>query len=183
MENEQRLDTPSHSDPLLPDSRQEFPASLPQPEIQQQKPLPTRATLRPRKQGRSPWYYVGLLVVGLGCFLLLTILAALVWGSIVYTRQGYLASGQLLPLTIFLCSIFFSSCLVTALARGGTIVPALLFFLLANLASFLATGLPAPATPHMTGLLLKLGYSLLAAVAGFTVTKLLIVKKRGKFRA
>ena len=141
------------------------PASLPGQLKEQPR---TRLAGRPRKRGL--WHYLGLLLAGLCCCTLLVGLATVIWCIITYIRLGYI-TGELLPLLIFLGAIFLSSCLITALARGGTIFPALLFTLLANVLSLLLAEL---SWPLLSGILIKLGFSLLTTVIGFALTKLLI---------
>jgi hypothetical protein len=119
-------------------------------------------------------------IAGLCCYGILIGLAALAWGYIVYSSRGYISGEESLSVYIFFGAIFLSSCLITALSRGGAIFPALLFSLLANGASFLLTEL---STPPFSGLLLKVGFSLLIAAVAFTLTKLLIISgRRGKLR-
>jgi hypothetical protein len=131
------------------------------------------AARRPRKRGVR--HYPLLLLAGLCCCAALILLATLAWGYAVYSSKGYVSGAGLLPLYIFLAAIFLSSCLVTALSRGGAIFPALLFSLLANLLSLLLAELSGP---KLSGILIKLLLSLLSAAAGFTLTKLLIMKRR-----
>jgi hypothetical protein len=114
-------------------------------------------------------------LAGLICCAALTVLATLAWGSLIYSQKGYIDSAGLLPLYIFLAAIFLSSCLVTALSRGGAIFPALLFALLANIVSWQLAEVSAP---KLSGMLIKLLLSLLSAVIGFTLIKLLIVRRR-----
>ncbi|MCL1905476.1 MAG: hypothetical protein FWG06_00535 [Clostridiales bacterium] len=128
----------------------------------------------PRRK-RGFWHHLLLQIAGMCCYAVLIGLAALTWGYTVYSRQGYIEGGGLLPLYIFLVAVFLSSCLITMLARGGAIFPALLFSLLANGASFLLAGV---SPPPVNALLLKAGISLLTAAAAFTITKLFIVTGR-----
>ena len=135
------------------------------------EPPPAR---RPRKRG---WlHYLPPLLAGLICCAALILLATLAWGYSVYISKGYISdAGLLLPLYIFLGAIFLSSCLITALTRGGAIFPVLLFSLLANMISWLMAELPAP---RLSGLLIKLLLSLFSAVTGFSLSKLLIIRRR-----
>jgi len=156
----------------LEPAQERIPAA-PLPPSQPNEPPAARHNPRARKHGW--WRYLGLLTAGLCCYTVLTILASLVWGYIAYSRQGYISGEGWLPVYIFLGAIFFSSCLVTALGRGGVIFPALLFSLLANTMSFL---LAESSLPPLKDILIKLGLSLLCAAVGFTITKLLIIIRR-----
>ena len=137
--------------------------------------LAERQSLRRLPRSRGFTHYTGLLLAGLACCAALLTLAALVWAYFIYIRQGYIIGQGALPLIIFFGAIFLSSSLITVLGRGGAIFPALLFALLVNVASWLLSQLPVL---PLGGLLLKLGLSLLSAAAGFTVTKLLILRRR-----
>lgn len=130
-----------------------------------------------RVRRRSPYRYVALLIAGVLCYALLISLAALAWGSLVYMRQGDVAADTAMPLAIFLGAIFLSSCLVTALSRGGTIFPALMLAMAANIISFLLAQAPQP---QAKGVLMKLGLTLIVAVAGFVISKLLYMRGRAK---
>ena len=129
----------------------------------------------PASRKRGFWHDLGLLIAGLCCYAILIILAALAWGYLAFSQQGYISSEGLLPLAIFLGAIFLSSCFMTVLGRGGAISPVLLFSVLANVVSFLLAEL---SLPTLGGILIKLALSLLSATAGFSLTKLMIISGR-----
>ena len=136
----------------------------------QNKPRITRR-MPPPKRGIGR--FLGLMLAGLCCFALLTTLAAIIWGYIEYSRLGYILETGPLPGFIFFGLIFLCSCLITAIGRGGAIFPTLCFTLLATVLTCLLAQLPSLS---IVGLLLKLLYALLCATAGFTLTKLILIR-------
>jgi hypothetical protein len=172
MEFEPPLKTEKQDAPTWPQPEQEFVSAIPSSLSQPEEPPVARFILRTRKRGF--WHYIGLLIAGLCCYAVIIMLAALIWGYIVYSQQGYISGEGWLPTYLYLSAIFFSSCLITTLGRGGAIFPALLFTLLANAISFLLAEL---SLPPLNGILIKLGLSLLSAMAGFTLSKLLIINR------
>jgi hypothetical protein len=177
MKHEQPLAEKSQSHPSWPVS---MPEPIPQPPIMQkerERPV-TRYVPRARKRGFL--HVFSLQIAGLCCCALFFMLAALVWGFIVYSQQGYITAEGLLPLYLFLGAIFLSSCLMTVFASGGSIIPPLLFSLLANVISLWTAEL---SFPKLSGIFMKMLLSLLCAALGFTLTKLMLLSgnKRKKY--
>ncbi|MCL1974939.1 MAG: hypothetical protein FWG61_02095 [Firmicutes bacterium] len=132
-----------------------------------------RRTSRRRKRGL--WRHLLLQLAGLSCCAAIIILSAICWGYIIYSRLGYITGEELLPFYIFFGAIFISSCLITALARGGAIFPVVLFALLINAIFYFLTEI---SPPPLMGVFLRFALSLLTAGFAFTITKLLVMNKR-----
>jgi|GEM_PF-3338231 len=132
------------------------------------KPLPPSTYRRARRS--SPARQVVLLITGIAFYVLLIALAALIWGYFVYMRKGDISDTATIPVFIFFSAIFLSSCLVTALSRGGAIFPVLAMAIFANIISLVFAETPGA---QISDVFVKLGLTISVAIVGFILSKLL----------
>ncbi|MDO4732492.1 MAG: hypothetical protein Q4B50_03140 [Bacillota bacterium] len=117
-----------------------------------------------------------------GCLLLslLTLVSLLLWTLISFYGNFDPAEAGGWAAGLYLLLLFLSCSAMTWLIRGGTVFPSLALALLAAVASIFLS----EAKPSFGPILLKLLFSLVAAVLGFTLTKLLCAgRKQGRRQA
>ncbi|MCL2496302.1 MAG: hypothetical protein FWF04_02670 [Clostridiales bacterium] len=131
-----------------------------------------------RAQRNSPLRQIVLLITGIAFYVLLIALSALIWGYWVYMRKGDIADTGNISVYIFFGAVFLSSCLVTALSRGGAIFPVLAMAIIANIISLVFAEAPEA---RLIDILLKLGLTVSVSIIGFILSKLLYMAgKSGK---
>ena len=122
--------------------------------------------------GRSNYKKYRLLpLIGVGALILVALVAVslLIWSLIAFGGQRDPAQSGATAAVIYLCAVFIACLAMTLLIRGGTVIPAAVLGALAAMCSVLLAPGPAP----FGRILLKIVITLVVAVAGFAVGKLL----------
>lgn len=122
------------------------------------------------KKGFLHTYRLFPLILGsLFLFAMISGLSILVWSFIVFINKADVGTMQTLPVLVWLAALFLSVSIMTYLTRGGTVFPALFLTVIAVSLSFYLAG---DGLLTVGGALIKIFFSLLASVLGFTLTKI-----------
>ncbi|MDO4581828.1 MAG: hypothetical protein Q4B96_04520 [Bacillota bacterium] len=131
---------------------------------------------RPRRSIFSRYRIVPLITVGLLLSLLLIFTSTLIWSWSTYNARADIAdAAPLTPTLIYLLSLFAAALLMTLLIRGGTVFPSLA---VALIITGLSLWLAGAEELTVLGVTFKTLLSLLAAILGFTIGKLICLAGR-----
>ena len=126
------------------------------------------------KQIFSRYRIFPLVLLGLSIAIVLIVISLLFWSMISYYSGSTPEDAKALPVIIYLGTVFIVSALMTLFIKGGTVFPAAIMALLVAVFSLI---LADSATITFWPSVLKVALTVFVGVLGFTLTKLVLIKK------
>jgi len=130
-----------------------------------------------RKSFRQTYRLFPIIVGSFIIFALICGLFILVWSAIAFLSKTDIAAAEGIPVFIWLVSLFLAAGIMTLFTRGGTVFPALFLALITVIISCFLT---SEGVLSFGGVMVKLGYSLLFSILGFSFAKLFLILRRSR---